>query len=79
MAFREIRTDMSKPPIEMIFDGLTWTAIPGAAGVGDDDGIPYATHQGVISLAGFELTVFQLNNGQRVFSADDLQKLFGGE
>lgn len=41
-----------------------------------DDGIPYATHDGVFRLGTVEIRVYQLSNGKRVLDADDMERLF---
>lgn len=67
-----------KTPIEMVFDGVEWFAIPGANPV--DDGIPVATHWGVLKILDMSLRCYQLNTGQRVFDVDDINRfLRGGE
>jgi hypothetical protein len=43
----------------------------------EQQGIPYPTHQGTVSLDGkTELKVYQLSNGQRVVDAVDLHRFF---
>lgn len=39
----------------------------------------YCTHSGVLKMAGVELRVYQLNDGQRVFDADDVIRFFEGD
>lgn len=39
----------------------------------------YATHVGVLRIGGYMLTVYQLNDGQRVIDADDVVRFFGVE
>ncbi len=42
-----------------------------------DDGIPWATHSGVLTIAGTQLRCYRLNTGQAIFDADDVATLFG--
>lgn len=69
---------MSKKPIEMMLDGVEWReAEPGKAGTPDEE-MPYATHHGVLEIAGHKLRCYRLNTGQAVFNADDVRDFFGG-
>lgn len=56
-------------------DAIPMTPIP-------HDGDPpeglYATHQGVLEIAGFKLKAYRLNDGQRVFDCDDVEAFFDG-
>jgi hypothetical protein len=61
---------------EDIFEALEWEALPRPSGE-SDDGVPYATHRGVITIMGAELECFQLSSGQRVFSAESLERFLG--
>jgi hypothetical protein len=57
---------------------LTWTPVARAGP--DDEDSPYATHEGVLDIPGLgALRVYQLNTGQRVFTAEDLDALLGIE
>lgn len=71
----------SVTPIEQLLGKVAWKRIelPTPDTRPTRSGLPVATHEGVLNLAGFPLRCYQLNNGMRVFDADDLQKLFGGE
>jgi hypothetical protein len=40
-------------------------------------GDKYPTHAGVLTLAGYELRCYVLNTGERIFHADDIEKLLG--
>lgn len=37
----------------------------------------YATHQGVLTIEGHRLRCYQLNDGTRVFDAEDVEAFFG--
>lgn len=52
-------------PIEAAMAQVNWEG----TGVESGDGL-YATHAGVINLAGVSLPVYRLNNGECVFDAD---------
>jgi hypothetical protein len=41
------------------------------------DGLPYATHFGILNIGGNELRVFQLNTGKRVILEEDMAAFFG--
>jgi len=43
------------------------------------DGELYATHEGILKFAGAEFRVYQLNDGQRVFDASDIERFFSHE
>ena len=64
-----------KTTLDRLLDGVEWTAT-GRLPAGE---LPYATHEGVLHIAGSELRVYQLSDGQRVFDADDFARFFGGD
>ena len=61
-------------PIEMMLDGVTWVAIEGEPPA---DGVLHATHEGVLSLMGFDFKVYRLSDDQRVIDADSMYRFFG--
>ena len=63
---------MSKTPIEMMLEGVTWIARENVPP--QDDGIPYATHEGVLELMGVSMRVYRLSSGQAVVHADDMEQ-----
>lgn len=69
-------------PIEQMLDKIEWqqvvTPIEWVPGV-VREGIPYATHVGMLDIDGIKLRCYQLSNGQRVFNADDVEELFSSE
>lgn len=61
-------------PLEQMLDAVEWAELPivvesGAA-------LPYATHKGVLKILDGEFTVYQLNDGRRVFDAADIETFF---
>lgn len=63
-------------PIDRMMRQVKWVALPPTMGEVD---LPYATHEGVLDIGGFQLHVHQLNTGQRVIDADDLRRFFDEE
>lgn len=68
---------MSKTPIEMMLDGLTWTACPLQEGTIVDLDMPYVTHEGVLNLDVVSLRVYQLSDGTRAIDLEDMEGFFG--
>jgi hypothetical protein len=66
-----------KTPIEMMFDGVEWFTIPNDS-PSENDGIPVATHWGVLKFGDLSLRCYQLNTGQRVFDCEDMAQFFEG-
>lgn len=62
-------------PIEMLLDGLEWQEVGSQGDFGY--GLPVATHEGVLELAGHKLRCYRLDNGQAIFHAEDMQALIG--
>jgi hypothetical protein len=52
-----------------------WTDEPPST---PEDGIPYATHEGVLNIGGLEFQVYQLSDGHRVISEESMVKFFEG-
>ena len=63
---------MAKTPIDTLFDGVKWVPT-GLTSTGDE---LVATHEGVLTIMGWDFRVYQLNDGQRVFDADDIEGFF---
>lgn len=62
-------------PIEMMMDGLTWVPVKHDELANDsDDGLPIATHEGILNIAGIELKCFRLSNGQAVIDAESMER-----
>lgn len=70
---------MSRTPIEMMLDGVTWVQTTGSSAdnkpTGDKDEL-YATHEGVFEILGQKMRCYRLSNGQAVFNADDFEAFF---
>lgn len=61
-----------KTPIEILLDGVEWVENPDE---NDQDEL-FATHSGVLKIAGHALRCYRLNDGQTVIDADDMNGLF---
>ena len=60
-------------------DGLLKTVewIPtGMTASESSDGLPYATHSGVLEIMGFKMRCHRLSTGQAIFDADDFNEFF---
>ncbi len=66
-------------PIERMLDAADWKPIDGASIDASDDGIPVATHEGALNIAGHSLRVFTLSDGRRIIDATDLSRFLGLE
>ena len=66
-----------KRPVDVLLDGVVWKQVSGEV-VDQDDGIPYATHEGVLEVGGLSLRCYRLSDGRAVFNADDLEVFFIG-
>lgn len=62
----------SKTPIESIMDRLEWKPVVHEV---EPKGL-YATHEGVLEIAGSKFRCYQLSDGNRVIDADDVEKFF---
>lgn len=63
--------------LDTLLDAVKWERID--ATPADTNGLPYATHRGVLSLDGQELRCFQLNDGRRILHAEDVHRVLGLE
>ena len=77
-----------KSPIETLLDQVEWKETPETESVGtwfeasgvnfvNDEGLPYATHEGVMRVGDFEFKCYQLSNGTRVISKESMEAFFG--
>jgi hypothetical protein len=66
-----------KTPIDILMDSVDWEEIHGIKPTSNDD-ILYATHSGVLEIAGVSLRCYRLNNGINVIDEEDIHNLFGG-
>ena len=67
-----------KMPIDRLLDTVEWRECEGELPVADD-GLPYATHKGILWIGGYPLECYQLSTGQRVFEAESVHRFFDGE
>ena len=65
-------------PIARIMDGIAWTPADAAERPEGEPGIPFVTHSGTLTIAGFAFRCYQLNTGERVFDAGDLERFLEG-
>lgn len=61
-------------PIEILLDAVELT--PCAAPSDISDGLLYATHAGVLKIGEVELDVAVLNTGERVLTAESVERFF---
>ena len=61
-------------PIDKMMSMVEW--VPTGQNSSESDGMPYATHSGVLDLFGTPMKCFRLNTGEAVFDADDFAQLF---
>ena len=54
--------------IPAFMESVEWTETDSKT---SDDGMPYATHSGVMELMGHKLRCYRLNDGRAIFDADD--------
>lgn len=73
------RGEKPKPmtPIDAMLNAVEWKQLEGDPPA-DDDGLPYATHEGVLTIGNIELKCYQLNDGTRLFDAESVHCFFGG-
>lgn len=62
-------------PIDQMMNAVEWQPVEGEMVA--DDGLPYATHTGVLNIGGFAFKCYQLNTGQRLIDAEDMERFFG--
>lgn len=63
-------------PMTRLLNALDWQELPAPEG-SIPDGVPVATHEGVLRLGELSLRVYQLSDGQRIISAEDMEQFFG--
>jgi hypothetical protein len=61
-------------PFEQMLDALEWKPLAGELPPGTER---YATHEGVLTIGGHSIRVYQLNDGNRVIRDEDLCGFFG--
>lgn len=63
-------------PVDLLIGAIEMTPLP----VDDEprpDGIPHATHEGVLEIGDLSIKVWQLSDGRCVLDADDVHRFFG--
>lgn len=68
---------MPEAPIERMLAMVDWKALDltGARFTDEPDAL-YATHEGTVEFGAAKLRCYQLNDGSRVFDADDVAAFF---
>lgn len=61
-------------PIEKMMEMVEWRE---TGAVGDQSGLPWATHEGVFQIGEASLRCYRLNTGQAILNAEDMQAFFG--
>lgn len=64
-----------KAPIDAMLDTVEMQPIAGWPG--DSRGLPVATHRGILRIGSLELEVIQLDTGQRIITAESLERALG--
>jgi len=65
---------MAGTKIDEIMDAVRWTECEDTSEKGDE-GVPFATHHGVLRFGRFTLRVYTLSNGQRLIDAEDVHRM----
>ena len=68
---------MNKTPIDVMLDNVNY--IPVNTENNNDDGLPYVTHEGILNIADLSITVYVLNNGQRIIPREEMERIFGSD
>lgn len=63
---------MAKTPIDILLDKVQYQDVK--APVTNEENLPYVIKQGILKIAGFELSVIILNTGERVIEEESLNK-----
>ena len=63
-----------KTPIDLWMDKVEWNETSAEP---NSEGQPYATHSGILEIAGNTLRVYRLNTGENIINAEDINKFFG--
>ena len=59
---------------DKMLDGLDWREWPSANG--ESCGLPLVTHKGILKIGDKGLTCYRLNDGRKIFDADDVHEFF---
>ena len=66
-----------REPADRLLNGVVWKPIPWDESK-SDNGTPRATHKGILTIGGYDLRCYQLDDGRRVIDSDDVLRFFGG-
>lgn len=64
-----------KTPVDLMMDKVDWQV---CEQTDDESGLPFATHSGVLDIAGHSMKVYRLNTGQAIIDAADLEAFLCG-
>lgn len=65
-----------KTPIETLLDNIQYKDVEKGENV--PNGTLYVVKEGIFDLEGFKLTVYVLNNGQRIIDGNDFENFLKG-
>lgn len=68
---------MKNRALELLLDMVAWEDC--ARPVNNGDNLPYPTHKGILHVGGSGLRCYQLNTGERIIDADDMEAFFRAE
>jgi hypothetical protein len=64
-------------PIETLLEQVDWDEV-NMDKKANPNNLPFATHKGVLEIAGISLRCYRLNDGSAIFDADDIKVLLEG-
>lgn len=64
----------NKKPIDIMMDAVDWKETNQKP---NKEGIPFATHTGILKIGEITLDVCVLNTGVSIIAQDSLEKMFG--
>jgi hypothetical protein len=62
-------------PIDTLMNGLSWSPTNMKP---DNNELPFATHEGVLEVAGLKLRCYRLNTGEAIINSDNFMDFFSG-
>lgn len=63
-------------PAEAMMNTVEWKPVEPDAAMLVDAAIPYATHEGVLTIMGFAFQCYQLSDGKRVIAEESIVAFF---
>lgn len=66
-----------RTPINAMLDAVAWTLVD-VHQHERVDGLPYATHVGVLEIGEYKFRCYRLNTGEAILNAEDVHAFFGG-